>query len=175
MNPRSMYLAGAAVAVSLVAGAAVLHESDSQEAATATSLAGVAAGMHFTDEMGNARLPTAEERAALAEAGWTEREVADALAAFAETAFVPPVPRPRPVVSARDFFTYALIAISLGVAAVKRAVTEKAGAWRDAAMAAVGMYICQDEACSRTQRVERAVAGQPAGDSAPLFITGGLP
>jgi hypothetical protein len=59
-----------------------------------------------------------EIRAALSAAGWTEREVEDALTAFADTAFLPPVPRPRPVVSARDFFTYALIAISLGVAAV---------------------------------------------------------
>lgn len=59
-----------------------------------------------------------EIRAALSAAGWTEREAEDALAAFAEGDFLPPVPRPRPVVSARDFFVYALIAISLGVAAV---------------------------------------------------------
>jgi hypothetical protein len=60
----------------------------------------------------------AEIRGALAQAGWTPSEVEDTRAAFAETPFLPPVPRPRPVVSARDFFVYALIAISLGVAAV---------------------------------------------------------
>jgi len=54
---------------------------------------------------------------ALAEAGWSDREIADGLAAFAETPFTPPVPAPVSFVSARDFFTHALIFISLGVAA----------------------------------------------------------
>ncbi|MDJ1007822.1 MAG: DUF5671 domain-containing protein [Paracoccaceae bacterium] len=54
---------------------------------------------------------------ALGAAGWSDREIADGLSAFADTPFTPPVPAPVPVVSARDFFTYALIFISLGAAA----------------------------------------------------------
>ncbi|MEM1431155.1 MAG: DUF5671 domain-containing protein [Pseudomonadota bacterium] len=59
----------------------------------------------------------AEIRTALAAAGWSAREIDDALGAFAEGDFTPPVPRPRPVVSARDFFVYALMSVALGVAA----------------------------------------------------------
>lgn len=59
----------------------------------------------------------AEIRAALSDAGWSESEIGEALSAYAETAFTPPVPAPVPVVSARDFFLYALIFISLGVTA----------------------------------------------------------
>jgi hypothetical protein len=58
-----------------------------------------------------------EIRAALAQAGWAEGEIADGLAGYSETPFIPPVPAPVPVVSARDFFLYALIFVSLGVAA----------------------------------------------------------
>lgn len=58
-----------------------------------------------------------EVAAALAAAGWSDREIADGLAAFADTPFTPPVPAPVPVVSARDFFTYALVFVSLGIAA----------------------------------------------------------
>lgn len=46
---------------------------------------------------------------AMEQAGWSGPEVAEALAAFADTDFTPPVPRPRAVVSARDFFIYVLI------------------------------------------------------------------
>jgi hypothetical protein len=46
--------------------------------------------------------------AALSNAGWSESEIKDALGAWAETAFTPPVPRPVQTVSARDFFVYAL-------------------------------------------------------------------
>lgn len=45
---------------------------------------------------------------ALSDAGWSRSEVADAMDAYAETAFVPPVPRPQSRVTARDFFVYAL-------------------------------------------------------------------
>jgi hypothetical protein len=45
---------------------------------------------------------------ALIHAGWSEAEISDALGAWAETAFTPPVPRPVQTVSARDFFVYAL-------------------------------------------------------------------
>lgn len=70
MNPRFKYLAGSALALSLVAGAAVLHSDNevTSDDATATSLAGISAGMHFTDEKGKARRPSAAEHAALAEA-----------------------------------------------------------------------------------------------------------
>ncbi|MFD2739084.1 DUF5671 domain-containing protein [Sulfitobacter aestuarii] len=44
----------------------------------------------------------------LAQAGWAESEVTQALEGWAETEFVPPVPRPQSIVSARDFFVYAL-------------------------------------------------------------------
>lgn len=54
---------------------------------------------------------------ALRQAGWADPEIADALQAWADLPFLPPVPRPRMTVSARDFFVYALITISLAVAA----------------------------------------------------------
>jgi hypothetical protein len=41
-------------------------------------------------------------------AGWSPSEVNDALGAWDETPFSPPVPRPVSTVSARDFFVYAL-------------------------------------------------------------------
>lgn len=71
----------------------------------------------FVAEALSAGRSRAEIEAALAGAGWSDREIADGLSAFADTPFTPPVPAPVPVVSARDFFTYALIFISLGVAA----------------------------------------------------------
>jgi hypothetical protein len=46
---------------------------------------------------------------ALAASGWSASEVSDALSAWAETPFAPPVPRPQSTVSARDFFIYALM------------------------------------------------------------------
>lgn len=59
----------------------------------------------------------AEIRAALSAAGWTDSEVAGALAAWAETDFTPPVPRPRPFVSAREAFTYGLMFVALAMTA----------------------------------------------------------
>ncbi|APE42843.1 hypothetical protein BOO69_04945 [Sulfitobacter alexandrii] len=50
----------------------------------------------------------AEISQALTDSGWSRSEVADALDAWAETVFAPPVPRPQATVSARDFFIYAL-------------------------------------------------------------------
>lgn len=50
-----------------------------------------------------------EISAALMASGWTASEVTDALSAWAETPFAPPVPRPQSTVSARDFFIYALM------------------------------------------------------------------
>jgi hypothetical protein len=49
----------------------------------------------------------------LAAAGWSAGEVREALAAYADSGFRPPVPRPRRIVSARDFLVYALIFGSL--------------------------------------------------------------
>ena len=59
----------------------------------------------------------AEISAALREAGWTGTEVAGSLDAWAETGFTPPVPRPRPYVSAREAFLYALMFLALAMTA----------------------------------------------------------
>lgn len=45
----------------------------------------------------------------LVASGWAASEVAEALGAWAETPFSPPVPRPQSMVTARDFFFYALM------------------------------------------------------------------
>ncbi|MGC9368486.1 MAG: DUF5671 domain-containing protein [Paracoccaceae bacterium] len=58
-----------------------------------------------------------EIAAALREAGWTGNEVSGALDAWAETGFTPPVPRPRPYVSAREAFLYALMFLALAMTA----------------------------------------------------------
>lgn len=49
-----------------------------------------------------------EIKSALAQSGWSSNEVAEALGAWADTPFAPPIPRPQAMVSARDFFIYAL-------------------------------------------------------------------
>jgi len=45
----------------------------------------------------------------LQSSGWSAAEVAEALRAYADTPFAVPVPQPQSTVSARDFFTYALM------------------------------------------------------------------
>ncbi len=55
--------------------------------------------------------------AALASAGWTEKEVAAALDDYAVTDIGMAVPRPRPYVSAREAFLYLVLFILLGVVA----------------------------------------------------------
>lgn len=50
-------------------------------------------------------------------AGWSEAEVRAALAAFAESDFPLAVPRPRPYLSAREVFVYALMFTALYVSA----------------------------------------------------------
>lgn len=55
---------------------------------------------------------------ALAEAGWSPGEVEDSLAEFADFDFQPPVPAPRRLVSARDFFTYSLLFVALAALSV---------------------------------------------------------
>jgi len=46
---------------------------------------------------------------ALTAAGWSESEVAKALAAYSDVSFPIPVPRPRPLFSARDAFTHLVL------------------------------------------------------------------
>ena len=50
----------------------------------------------------------AEIAEVLTRAGWSVSEVQEALDAWADTPFSPPIPRPQATVSARDFFVYAL-------------------------------------------------------------------
>lgn len=50
---------------------------------------------------------------ALAEAGWSDREVSDALSEYSEVEFMPPVPRPRPRLTAQDVFIYAVLFTAL--------------------------------------------------------------
>ncbi len=92
-----------------------------------------------------------EIRSALARAGWGERDVSRALGAWADAGSLPPVPRPRPFVSARQAALYALGFFALGVvvvnvvaelfAVVERVVRPdpvpfgEAEAWRLAALA----------------------------------------
>ncbi len=54
---------------------------------------------------GHSRAEVAE---VLKTSGWSASEVIDALDAYADTPFSPPVPRPQSTLSARDFFVYAL-------------------------------------------------------------------
>ncbi|MBU3030276.1 DUF5671 domain-containing protein [Paracoccus marinaquae] len=54
-------------------------------------------------------------RAALAAAGWTAPEIDEALAGWADTPGLPPVPRPSAYVSAREALLYGLLFISLGM------------------------------------------------------------
>jgi hypothetical protein len=48
-------------------------------------------------------------REALEQAGWSQDQIADALAHYADVAFAVPVPRPRAQLSARDAFWYLLM------------------------------------------------------------------
>ena len=55
--------------------------------------------------------------ATLGEAGWSSEQVSRALLAYADTAFVVPVPRPRATLSAREAFFYLVLFASLYTAA----------------------------------------------------------
>ncbi len=61
--------------------------------------------------------PRAEVEAALLSAGWSPREIANALDAWTPTALGLAAPRPRPYVSAREAFLYLVLFILLGVTA----------------------------------------------------------
>jgi hypothetical protein len=63
----------------------------------------------FTRDALSAGKSRDEIAAALTASGWSASEVSDALSAWADTPFAPPVPRPQSTVSARDFFIYALM------------------------------------------------------------------
>lgn len=54
---------------------------------------------------------------ALKGAGWAPNEISEALNAWAEVDFNPPVPRPRPYVSAREAFFYGLMFAALAMTA----------------------------------------------------------
>ncbi len=54
---------------------------------------------------------------ALTQAGWSDAEVRDALDNWATGDFTPPVPRPRPFVSAREAFLYGLMFVALAMVA----------------------------------------------------------
>lgn len=56
-----------------------------------------------------------EIRRVLLGAGWSGREIEGALAAWDDTAFGVPAPRPKPYVSAREAFQYIVFFILLGV------------------------------------------------------------
>lgn len=55
---------------------------------------------------------------ALGKAGWTQPEIEKALDAWADTGFVPPVPRPKQAASAREAFLYGMLFAALGVTTV---------------------------------------------------------
>lgn len=55
--------------------------------------------------------------ATLGEAGWSSEQVSRALLAYADTAFVVPVPRPRATLSAREAFFYLVLFAALYTAA----------------------------------------------------------
>lgn len=62
-------------------------------------------------------LPRPEIHAALAQAGWPEKQIGSALDAYAESDFPVPVPRPKPYVSAREAFLYLTLFTALGLSA----------------------------------------------------------
>ena len=79
--------------------------------------------------------------AALAAAGWSPEQAADALDAYADVPFPVPVPRPRPYLSAREAFQYLVLFATLYISAyhvgsllfdlVNRALPDPADpAWR---------------------------------------------
>jgi hypothetical protein len=63
----------------------------------------------FVESSLRAGQPRDSVRAALEQAGWSKDQITDALAHFADVAFVVPVPRPRAQLSARDAFWYLLM------------------------------------------------------------------
>lgn len=54
-----------------------------------------------------------EIRTALTEAGWVGSEITEALGAWAQGSFSPPVPHPRSYLTAREFFRHAVLLVAL--------------------------------------------------------------
>lgn len=76
----------------------------------------VAAADHLSDFVQNAMAgqhDPARIRAALRHAGWSAAEIDAAMSAWHRDGDLPPVPRPRPYVSAREAMLYALLMIAL--------------------------------------------------------------
>ncbi|MGI3186213.1 DUF5671 domain-containing protein [Nioella aestuarii] len=73
--------------------------------------------IEFTREALSAGRSREEIASALARAGWSRRDIDNALAAFADGPFLPPVPRPRRYLASRDAFLYALMFLALGLTA----------------------------------------------------------
>jgi len=69
----------------------------------------------FTRESLLRGLGKQEIRKAMLDAGWTEDQVSVALGAYADVAFVVPVPKPRPQLSAREAFFYLVLFTTLYV------------------------------------------------------------
>jgi hypothetical protein len=58
-------------------------------------------------------------RSALQTSGWSPKEADDALATYSDVPFIPPVPRPRLRLTARDAFVYLLLFTALGFSALQ--------------------------------------------------------
>ncbi len=71
----------------------------------------------FVKEALSAGHSRAEISGQLKTAGWSEREVTQALSAFAENDFTPPVPKPRSQLTARDAFIYLVLFTALSFSA----------------------------------------------------------
>ncbi|WP_072389896.1 DUF5671 domain-containing protein [Hyphomicrobium sp. CS1BSMeth3] len=59
----------------------------------------------------------AEIQSVLQASGWSSKEADSALAAYSDVPFIPPVPRPRLRLTARDAFVYLLLFTALGISA----------------------------------------------------------
>jgi prolipoprotein diacylglyceryltransferase len=97
--------------------------------------------------------------AALVSAGWTRKEVEDALSGWAATDLGIAVPRPKPYVSAREAFLYLVLFLLLGVVAWN--LGSLLFALIDVAVADVL------DAYSRDAQIRGAISGLVVG--APLF------
>lgn len=73
--------------------------------------------VRFVEEALRRGTPRAEVERELAAAGWRREEVAEGLAAFAESPFPVPVPRPRPYLSAKEAFLYLVLFTALYLSA----------------------------------------------------------
>lgn len=69
--------------------------------------------VEFTRQALERNIPRKDIAAALAQSGWEEPDIRSALSAFAEVNFPLPVPRPRPYLSAREFFIYVVMFAAL--------------------------------------------------------------